>query len=85
MKTTILNLYMTMQKQGKKKQLIRENENRMRKEGIKKGVLMASVIGFIFLLITGIIVYSLYNREHKLDAQSDGITEEFLYKYNNFP
>ena len=44
---------------------LRENENRTRREGMKKGVLMASVIGFIFLLITGIVVYSLYNREHK--------------------
>lgn len=50
----------------KKEALIRENEDRIRKEGIKKGVVTTSIIGFVVLLIAGIIAYSLYNRDHKL-------------------
>lgn len=42
-----------------------ERENDIRDEGVKKGALTASIIGFIVLLVAGIVVYSLYNREHK--------------------
>ena len=64
----------------KREALIRENENRTRKEGIKKAVITTSVIGFILLLITGIIAYSLYNRDHKLllsqmEAQKNSFTD----------
>jgi hypothetical protein len=50
----------------KKEALIRENENRIRKEGIKKGAVTSSIIGFVVLLFAVIIAYSLYNRDHKL-------------------
>lgn len=49
----------------KREAIIRENEERKRQEGLKKGALTASIIGFIILLIAGIIVYSVYNRDHK--------------------
>lgn len=42
-----------------------ERESNIRDEGVKKGAVTASIIGFIVLLVAGIIVYSLYNREHK--------------------
>ena len=42
-----------------------EKENRMRDEGVKKGVITTSIISFLILLVAGIIVYSLYNRDHK--------------------
>jgi tetrahydromethanopterin S-methyltransferase subunit F len=65
----------------KKEALIRENENRTRKEGIKKAVVTTSIIGFLLLLITGIIAYSLYNRDHKLllgqmEAQKNSFTDK---------
>jgi hypothetical protein len=50
----------------KKEALIRENEDRTRKEGIKKAVVTTSIIGFLLLLVAVIIAYSLYNHDHKL-------------------
>ena len=47
----------------KKEALIRENE---RKEGIRKGVVTTSIIGFVVLLIVVIIAYSMYKHDHKL-------------------
>ena len=41
-----------------------EKENRMRDEGVKKGVITTAIISFLILLVAGIVVYSLYNREH---------------------
>ena len=49
----------------KREAIIRENENRTRNEGLRKGAITTSIIGFIILLISGIIVYSVYNRDHK--------------------
>lgn len=46
--------------------LIRENEERTRQEGMKKGVVTTAIIGLAVLLVAGIIFYSLYNRDHKL-------------------
>jgi uncharacterized coiled-coil protein SlyX len=40
-------------------------ENKAREEGVKKGAMTASIIGFIILLVAGIICYSIYNNEHK--------------------
>jgi tetrahydromethanopterin S-methyltransferase subunit F len=64
----------------KKEAIIRENENRTRKEAIKKGVVTTSIIGFLLLLLTVIIAYSLYNRDHKhllsqMEAQKNSFTE----------
>jgi hypothetical protein len=64
----------------KREALIRENENRTRKEGIRKAVVTTSIIGFLLLLITGIIAFSLYNRDHKLllsqmEAQKNSFTD----------
>jgi hypothetical protein len=50
----------------KNEAIIRDNENRIRQEGIKKGVLITAIIGFLLVLITGIIGYSLYNRNQKM-------------------
>ena len=50
----------------KREAIIKENENRTRNEGIRKGAITASIIGFLILLISGIIVNSIYKRDHKL-------------------
>ncbi|HZL77159.1 MAG TPA: hypothetical protein VFB97_05610 [Bacteroidales bacterium] len=42
-----------------------DNEMRIRDEGIRKGVVTTSIISFIILLFVGVIVFSLYNHEHK--------------------
>jgi len=42
----------------------RSNEEHARKEGMAKGAVTATVIGLILLVAAGIIMYSLYNREH---------------------
>ena len=65
----------------KKEDLIRENENRLRQEGVKKAVVTTSIIGFVVLLIAIIIAYSLYNRDHKLllsqmETQKNSFTEK---------
>jgi predicted nucleic acid-binding Zn-ribbon protein len=65
----------------KKEALIRENEDRTRKEGIKKAVVTTSIIGFLLLLIAVIIAYSLYNHDHKLllsqmEAQKNSFTDK---------
>jgi hypothetical protein len=65
----------------KKEALIRENEARIRKEGINKAVLTTAIIGFVVLLIAIFIAYSLYNRDHKLlvgqmEMQKNSFTEK---------
>jgi tetrahydromethanopterin S-methyltransferase subunit F len=67
----------------KKEALIRENENRTRKEGIKKAVVTTSIIGFLILLIAVIIAYSLYNHDHKLllsqmETQKNSFTDKIV-------
>jgi hypothetical protein len=58
----------------------RENANKSGKDEFKRGVIRTSAIGFIILLVTGIIVFSLYHREHKMlisqmDAQKNSFTD----------
>jgi hypothetical protein len=65
----------------KREALIREKEDGIRQEGIKKGAVTASIIGFVLLLLAVIIAYSLYNRDHKellsqMDAQKNSFTEK---------
>jgi uncharacterized coiled-coil protein SlyX len=48
----------------KNEALLKDKENKVRKEGIKKGVITSSIIGFLFLLIAGILVFSHFNRQH---------------------
>jgi hypothetical protein len=60
---------------------IRYNEKKSGKEEFKKGIVTASIIGFIILVVTGIIVYSLYHREHNLmlsqmEIQKDSLTDK---------
>jgi hypothetical protein len=67
----------------KKEAIIRENEKRARQEAMKKGVVSTSIIAFLLLVITGIIGYSLYNRDHKLllsqmEAQKVSFTEKIV-------
>jgi len=50
----------------KKEALIKENENRIRQEGVRKAVVTTSIIGFVVLLVAIFIAYSLYNKDHKL-------------------
>ena len=45
---------------------IRDNKNISGKEEFKKGVVTTSIIGAIILVVIGIIVYSLYHREHNI-------------------
>ena len=64
----------------KKEAIIRENENRARNDAMRKGVITTAIIGFVLLLITGIVAYSLYNRDHKLllsqmEAQKNSYSE----------
>jgi hypothetical protein len=63
----------------RKEAIIRENESRSRKEEVKKAVVTTAIIGFLILLITGIIAFSIYNRDHKkllsqMDAQKNSFT-----------
>lgn len=65
----------------KKEAVIRENEARLRKEGINKAVLTTAIIGLVVLLIAIFIAYSLYNRDHKLlvsqmELQKNSYTEK---------
>lgn len=65
----------------KSEAVIRDNEIKTRKEGMKKGVVTTSIIGFLLLLITGIVFYSLYKRDHNLllsqmDTQKNSFTDK---------
>jgi hypothetical protein len=65
----------------KKEALIRENENRLRQEGVKKAVVTTSIIGFVVLLIAVFIAFSLYKHDHKLllsqmETQKNAFTEK---------
>jgi hypothetical protein len=40
-------------------------EKTSRDEGVKKAVVRTSIIGFIILLVVGIVAFSLYSRDHK--------------------
>jgi hypothetical protein len=65
----------------KKEALIRENEDRIRREGAKKAAVTTSIIGIVVLLIAVFIAYSLYNRDHKLllsqmETQKNSFTEK---------
>jgi hypothetical protein len=58
-----------------------DNKNKSGKEEFKKGVVRTSIIGFIILVVTGIIVYSLYHREHNLllnqmETQKNSFTDK---------
>jgi uncharacterized coiled-coil protein SlyX len=64
---------------GKNESGIRNLQNKGGKEEFKKGVRTTSIIGFIILVVTGIIFYSLYHHEHKLmlsqmETQKDSLT-----------
>jgi predicted nucleic acid-binding Zn-ribbon protein len=48
----------------KNEALLRDKENEIRKEGLKKGVLTTSLIGLLILVIAGMLVFSHFNREH---------------------
>jgi predicted nucleic acid-binding Zn-ribbon protein len=59
---------------------IGNNKNISGKEEFKKGVRTTSVIGAIILVVIGIVVYSLYNRQHKMmlsqmESQQNTFTE----------
>ena len=69
----------------KKEALIRENENRLRREGVKKAVVTTSIIGFVVLLIAVFIAYSLYNRDHKLLLSQMETQERIHLQRNNIP
>jgi tetrahydromethanopterin S-methyltransferase subunit F/uncharacterized coiled-coil protein SlyX len=58
-----------------------EIEMNARDEGMRKGVIKTSIIGFIILLVVGIIVFSLYNKEHTkllnlMETQKTSMTEQ---------
>jgi hypothetical protein len=65
----------------KKEALIRENEDRIRREGAKKAAVTTSIIGIVVLLIAVFIAYSLHNRDHKqllsqMETQKNSFTEK---------
>jgi len=43
----------------------RYNELQARKKGVTKGAFIAAIISFILLVTAGVVVYSIYTREHK--------------------
>lgn len=56
-------------------------EKKIRDEGLRKGIITTSVISFIVLLIAGMIVYSLYSREHnkligQMEEQKTSLTDK---------
>jgi uncharacterized coiled-coil protein SlyX len=56
-------------------------EKKVRDEGIKKGVVTTSIISFLILLVAGILVFSIYSREHNklinmMDAQKTSLTDK---------
>ncbi len=65
----------------KREAIIRENENRNRQEAMRKGVVTTSIIGFVILLVAGIIFFSLYKRDHnqllsQMEAQKVSFTDK---------
>lgn len=66
---------------GTNKSGIRDTVKKSGKEEFKKGVITTSAIGFIILLVAGIIVYSLYHHEHhimlsQMQTQKDSLTDK---------
>jgi len=66
---------------GKNESGIGDNKNIPGKEEFRKGVRTTSIVGFIILLVTGIIVYSLYHHEHKMmlsqmETQKNSLTDK---------
>lgn len=58
-----------------------ESEKKIRGEGVRKGVITASIISFLILLVAAIIGYSLYNRDHKslltqIEEQKTSLTDK---------
>jgi len=56
-------------------------EKRIRTEGLKKGIIITSIISFLILLVAGVIVYSKYNRDQnnlmlQMDSQKVALTEK---------
>jgi hypothetical protein len=56
-------------------------EKNIRDEGVRKGVVTTSIIGFIILLFVGIIAFSLYHREHNkltnlMETQKTSLTDK---------
>jgi len=56
-------------------------EKNIRDKGVKKGVVTTSIISFLILLVAGIIVFSLYNNEHKklinlMETQKTSLTDK---------
>ena len=65
----------------RKEALIKENENRLRQEEVKKAVVTTSIIGFVVLLVAIFIAYLVYNHDHKLllsqmETQKNTFTEK---------
>ena len=65
----------------KNEAVLRDKENKIRKEAMRKGVLTTSIIGFLILLIAGIIVFSHFNREHnklvnQMETQKSTFTDK---------
>jgi hypothetical protein len=59
----------------------RNNEKKLKKEGVAKGAKITALISFIVLVIAGIIVYSLYHKENLkqlalMEGQKQSFTEQ---------
>ena len=59
----------------------RNNEKKLRKEGLTKGVRITALISFLVLVVAGIVVYSLYHKEHLkqlafIESQKQSYTEQ---------
>ena len=65
----------------KNEAVLRDKENKIRKEAMTKGVITTSIIGFLILLIAGILVFSHFNREHnklvnQMETQKSTFTDK---------
>jgi len=57
---------------------LRNNAKNARKEGLTKGIWITAIISFILLIATGIIAYSIYNRDHNKQL---GLMEDQKYSF----
>jgi len=57
---------------------LRNNAKNTRKEGLTKGIWITAIISFILLIATGIIAYSIYNRDHNKQL---GLMEDQKYSF----
>jgi predicted nucleic acid-binding Zn-ribbon protein len=69
----------------KNEKLRLDTEKKLRSEGVRKGAVTASVIGFLLLLVAVIVFYSVYSRDHKsllnqMDTQKTSLSDKITVR-----